>query len=308
MRTIYLRTNFIKTRPSRKAFIAINSTLLILFAAVFILPYLHVLAQSLSDGQEVMRGNIGLFPRSFTLENYRSVIGDSLIWSSLTVTTARVLLGSAIALIVQYMAAYALLKKNLWCRKVFVIFLTIPMFISGGVISNYVIYNSIKIYNTFFVYIFPSAFSFYNMVIIRTYLKSLSDTFVEAARIDGAGELVVLFRIMMPLSKPIIATILIWTIVGYWNDWTTSLYYVNSKSLWTLQYYLHVYLTNAQQTDNLLKELIAQGALIGDYEITVSAQSIQSTQIIFASLPIVIAYPFFQKYFSKGVVIGGIKE
>ena len=300
--------NHIKTSPSRKVFVVTNTVLLVLLSCVFLFPYLNVLAKSLNDASDTALGGLTVFPRAFTLTNFKVVFADETLMSSFFVTVAYVVIGSAWALFVNYSAAYALLQKTLWAKKIFLAILTIPMFISGGLISNLLIYAKLKVYNTFFVYILPQAFSFFNMVVIRTYLSGISDSYREAARIDGASEITVMLKIYLPLSMPIVSTILLWTAVSYWNDWTTSLYYIRNSSLYTMQYVLQQSLKETNRIQTLIANAIANGLPIGNVDSSVSGDSIQSAQIIVTTLPILLVYPFLQKYFIKGVMIGGIKE
>lgn len=300
--------NYIKTSTSRKVFVVFNTILLVFLSFVFLFPYLNVLAKSFNDASDTALGGLTIFPRLFTLTNFKVVFADETLMSSFLVTIAYVVVGSLWALFVNYSAAYALLQKGLWGKKVILAILTLPMFLSGGLISNLLIYSKIKVYDTFFVYVMPQAFSFFNMVVIRTYLAGISDSYREAARIDGASEITIMFKIYLPLSMPIVATILLWTAVSYWNDWTTTLYYVRSSNLYTMQYVLQQSLKEANRIQTLISNAIANGLPIGNVDSSISGDSIQSAQIIVTTVPILIIYPFLQRYFIKGVMIGGVKE
>lgn len=255
-----------------------------------------------------MLGGIGLWPRKWTWDNFNVVLGDPGTWSGLKITALRVVLGSLLSIFVIYAAAYVLLRKGLRFRKFIVTFLTLPMFISGGLISNYIIYAKLGIYNTFLVYILPGAFSFFNMVVIRTYLAGIPEALRESARIDGASEFVILLKIMLPLSMPIVATVLLWCAVAHWNDWTTTLYYILDSSLFTLQYNLQLAFKEAETVQNMIADAIATGRPLGDISTDISGESIQAAQIIVSTLPIVVVYPFLQRYFIHGVMIGSVKE
>ncbi|MDR1094026.1 MAG: carbohydrate ABC transporter permease, partial [Clostridiales bacterium] len=216
----------------------------------------------------------------------------------------------ALALIVTYFAAYALLRKGLRGRGLIVAFLTVPMFFGGGLFPTWLFYSKIHLRNTFFVYILPFAFNFFNMVIIRTYLLNIPDSLRESARVDGASEIRILFQIMFPLSMPIIATVLLWNAVFHWNDWTSTLYFVDIgyRELFTLQYNLEQVLKESQRIQELIKAAMASGRPLGDISDQMTPEAIVSAQIVVSTLPVILVYPFLQKYFIQGVMIGSVKE
>lgn len=261
-------------------------------------------------GKRYDLGGLTFWPRDWTLDNFNVVLGDSSTWTGFRVSVLRVVVGSFVALFVQYMAAYALIRKGLRFKKVIVIIFTIPMFVSGGVVSEYIVYgrNMLGIYNTFWVYIFPHAFSFYNIVVIRTYLAGIPESLLESARLDGAGELVILLKIMLPLSMPIVATILLWSAVGHWNDWTTTLYFVENSDLFTLQYNLQLAVKQTETIQSMIADAIESGRPLGDIDTDITAESIQAAQLIVTTVPIICVYPFLQKYFMSGVMVGSVKE
>lgn len=305
---IIKKENRMKDGVGRNVFVVCNTLLLILLSFLFIAPYLNVFAKALNSAKDTALGGVGLFPRKLSWDNFDIVLKDSGTWQGFKITILRVIIGSLFSLAITYMAAYALLKKHLWGRVFFVSFLTIPMFIGGGLIANYIIFAKIGIYNTFWVYIFPSSFSFFYMVIIRTYLQSIPESLREAARIDGASELRIMWSVMLPLSMPIVATILLWNAVGHWNDWTTTLYYINSPRLYTLQYNLQISLKETEKIQQMIAEALASGRPLGDISSDISGESVQAAQIIVSTLPVIVLYPFLQKYFIKGVTLGGVKE
>ena len=293
---------------ARRAFLIGNGIFMVLLSFLFVAPYINILAKALNAARDTMLGGVTFWPRDFTWDNFRVIFIASSTWRGLIVSVARVVVGSVLSLFVHYMAAYALLRKGLRFKKAIIIFFSIPMFVSGGLISEYIFYPKLGVYNTFWVYIFPSMFSFYNMVVIRTYLQGIPDTLLESARRDGAGELVVLFKIMLPLSMPIVATILLWCAVSHWNDWTTTLYFVENSRLYTLQFNLQQAIKQAETTQNMIQQAIESGRPLGDIDTDITGESIQAAQIIFTTLPIVCLYPFLQKYFMSGVMIGSVKE
>lgn len=298
----------IKVSKSRKVFVVCNTLFLLLLSFLFIAPYVNILAKALNEASDTALGGVGFLPRKWTFDNMMVILIDETTWYGFAVTVSRVIFGSAIALVVTYLAAYALLRKNLRFRKFIVGFLTVPMFFGGGLIATYVIYARLHILNTFWVYILPCAFSFYNMVVIRTYLQTIPESLCESARIDGGTELQIVWRIMLPLSMPIVATIILWNAVFYWNDWTTTLYYITDPKLYTLQYNLEQILKESERASSLIQQAQQSGRPFGDINSDMTPEAIQAAQIIVSTLPIILVYPFLQKYFVQGVTLGSVKE
>ncbi|GHV03105.1 sugar ABC transporter permease [Clostridia bacterium] len=291
-----------------KAFIILNVILMILLSFVFLAPYINVLAKSLNKAEDTSLGGIGLWPRKPTFSNLWMILSYSETIKGFTVTILRTVIGSVWALLVTYFASYAFLRKGLRGRGVILAYLTVPMFFGGGLIPTYVLYSRIHITNNFLVYVLPVGFNFFNMAVIRTYLANVPDSLRESARIDGASEILILFKIMLPLSLPIVATILLWNAVFHWNDWTTTLYYIRDPDLYTLQYNLQQVLKESERIQQLIDAAIASGRNIGDITQNMTGEAVMSAQIIVSTLPIILVYPFVQKYFIQGVMIGSVKE
>lgn len=289
-------------------------TLIIIFMlfiiVVTLFPYLNVLAKALNDSNDTMRGGVTLWPRVLTFENFRILFSDKAMYTAIFVTLARVILVTVFGILVQFMTAYAL-TRGLKGTAVFNVFFLIPMFISGGIIPLYILYSKIGLLNNFWVYVLPGLFTFYNIIVIRSYIQtSIPESIIEAAHIDGISEMGLFFRIILPLSKPILATVALWIMVNNWNDWTTTLYYANqNKKLETLQYKLMLTVKETERMTALINEAIQSG---GDVEglqksVKVSTESMTSAQIIVVTLPIIMVYPFIQKYFTKGITLGAVK-
>ena len=297
-----------KLSLSRKIFIVCNTILLLLCSFAFLAPYVNILAKSFNAAGDTMLGGVTFYPREFTLENYDIVLKDPNIGQSAIISLLRVIAGSLFSLLLQYSVAYVLLRKGLPGRGAIVMFFTIPMFISGGLIAEYIIYAKLNLYDNFLIYILPHSFSFYNMVIIRTYLMGIPESLLESARLDGAGEITILFKIMLPLSMPIVATILLWCAVAHWNDWARTLYFVDNEDLYTLQYRLLLAQKDAEELQKMIQNALETGRPLGTIEGDVSGESIQAAQTIITTVPIVLTYPFFQRYFVSGVTMGSVKE
>ncbi len=297
-----------KLSLGRKIFIVCNTILLLLCSFTFLAPYVNILAKSFNAAGDTMLGGVTFYPREFTFENYDIVLKDPNIGQSAIISLLRVISGSLFSLLLQYSVAYVLLRKGLPGRSAIVMFFTIPMFISGGLIAEYIIYAKLNLYNNFLIYILPHSFSFYNMIIIRTYLMGIPESLLESARLDGAGEITILFKIMLPLSMPIVATVLLWCAVAHWNDWARTLYFVDNEDLYTLQYRLLLAQKDAEELQKMIQNALETGRPLGTIEGDVSGESIQAAQTIITTVPIVLTYPFFQRYFVSGVTMGSVKE
>lgn len=289
-------------------FNVLNILFMILLGIVMIFPYLNTLAKAFNDAADSARGGLTIFPRIFTLENFKTVLKDDAIPTATLVSVSRVLISVVLSIVVQFGAAYALSIKTFPGKKIFVWMYTLPMFISAGMVPLYVLITKIGLLNNFWVYIIPTLFSFYNVVIIRTFIQStIPDSLQESAKVDGANEVTIFFRIILPLSKPILATIALWVMVGQWNDWTTTLYYIRKPSLYTLQYIMMQMVKESERIQQMIQAAIAAGESAEMVRNVPSSESLTAAQVIVTTIPIICVYPFLQKYFVKGIMIGSVK-
>lgn len=284
-----------------------NVIFMIGLCIIMIYPYLNQLAVSLNDGMDTAAGGITIWPRTFTFDNYVKVFQSDSFTNSLLISVLRVVFGTLLSVVITVTAAYAMTKKGLPGRTIVILFLLIPTFISGGLIPQYMLYREIGLMNDFFVYILPGAFTFFNMIIVRTYLQTIPSGLEEAAVIDGANDLQVLFKVVLPLSLPVIATISLWVAVGHWNDWTTSLMFVTKQDLFPLQYVLMKIVKESELLQQMITEAVRSGGS-QKMMLSITPESMKAATLIMATIPIVILYPFLQKYFMKGVMVGGVKE
>lgn len=297
----------IKDSFSRKVFNVCNVIFLLLICVTVLFPYLNTLAKSFNDGQDSARGGIVLWPRVFTWKNYETVLSDPSIMSAFWVSIAVTVIGTATSLLVTFITAYAMMHRNLVGRSWVMYLFLAPMYFGGGLIPQYILYSKIGLLNNFLVYIIPSCFGAYNMIIVRSYLNSIPGSLHEAASLDGANDLTIAFRILLPLAKPVMATVGLWNAVGLWNNWTTTMYFITKKELFTLQYVLVQVLKEAEKIAQIIKEAAMEGIIL-DIEMEVTSVSIQSAQLMITTLPIVCVYPFLQKYFIKGTTLGSVKD
>lgn len=297
-----------KESISRKAFIVFNVFFMLMVIVVMVFPYINVAAKAFNDGADTAMGGITIYPRVFTWENFKTVITDEAFPRAAIVSVLRTVLGTLLALLVQLMAAYVFTNKDLVGRGPLLMFFMIPMYFGGGLIPTYLLFSKLKLLNNYLLYIVPSCFSLYNMTIIRSYMNGLPDSLKEAARLDGAKEFTILARIIVPISKPIIATIALWSAVGLWSDWTTTMYFFTKKNMFTLQYILVQILKETQKIQEMIRKAALEGDVLSVGNFNVTTESVRCAQIIITTIPIVIVYPFLQKYFISGVMLGAIKD
>lgn len=291
-----------KKSKGEKIFNGFNICLMLLVCVVSLYPYLNQLAISLNDGTDAVRGGIGIWPRKFSLDNYRLVFSNKSIISAAFISVSRVLCATLLSLVVIFSAAFGLTRKELAGRKAITLYFMIPAYISAGVIPMYFLYRYTHLINNYLVYILPTAFSFYNMVIIRSFLQELPDSIEEAAKLDGANDIQIMFLVAIPLSKPVIATVALWVAVGQWNDWTTTLMYITEQSLYPLQYIMMRLIKESSLAQQMAQTLDSTEAVARPTPDTVKAAT-----LIVTTLPIIMTYPFLQKYFIKGVTLGAVK-
>ncbi|WP_372662713.1 carbohydrate ABC transporter permease [Cohnella sp.] len=273
--------------------------LLICFATLY--PIWYVLVNSFNEGQDAMTGgNIYWIPRDFSLENYTTVFKNAGIMTAMGVTVAKTVIGVVIHVFFTAMVAYALSRRELIGRNVYMVFGTVTLFFSGGLIPTYLWFRDLGLLDTFGVYIYPAMFSFFDLIIFLAFFREIPEGLEEAAKIDGANDFAIFVKIVLPVSLPVVATIALFHGVWQWNDYFTGLLYTNNADLQPIQTFL--YRVIAQSSSNQIV-----GAAGGAINRTVTSQSIKLATMVITTLPIVLAYPFLQKYFVKGLMIGSLK-
>ena len=248
-----------------------------------------------------MRGGIYWWLRKFSLESYKTVVQDTTIIRAFMVTVLRTLIGTVTSVFFTAMVGYAFSKKHIMGNKFYTILGTITMFFTGGLIPSFITLKNLGLYNNFLVYIIPSLFNFYNMIIFRSFFNELPAGLEESARLDGANDLMIFIRIVIPLSAPVIATIALFNGVGHWNDYFTGVLYINDAELQPIQTYLFRIIASASAS----KTVVAMPAGVTAQQ--VSSQSVRLATMVVTTFPIMCVYPFLQKYFVKGMLIGSIK-
>lgn len=297
---------FIKRSFAEKFFYGLNIFLLLLLAASIIFPFLNILALSFNDGKDAMRGGVFLWPRVFSLDNYKEVFSDDRVMRGYGITIARTVIGTASSVFLTAMAAYVMRSRSLPGKGFLSIFLLITMLFSGGTIPYYILLKNLGLLNRFWVYIVPGLYSAWNIVIMRSFFQStISYSLEESAKLDGCTDFGVFLKIYMPLSKPVLAVIALMNGVGHWNDWFAGAYYVTNTKLRPVQTIIHEMLTQSQRLQKLMQ---SSADAMNVAQRAVTSESLKMATIIVCVVPIICIYPLFQKYFAKGVMIGAVKE
>lgn len=273
--------------------------LLICFACVY--PIWYVLVNSFNDATDALQGGIYWWPREFSIRNYTKVFEDSKVLQAFKITILKTLLGTTLNVFFTAMVAYPLSKSRLIGRKVYMTMGIITMFFSGGLIPTFLLYKNMGLLNNFWVYIFPAAFNFFNLIIFCNFFNDIPSALEESAKIDGANDWTIFTRIMLPLSKPVLATIGLFAGVGQWNDYFGGLMFMtNRPDLEPIQTYLYRMVAQVQSNQ------LASASNISAADTT--STSIKLAAMVITTLPICCIYPFLQKYFVAGVMVGAVKE
>jgi putative aldouronate transport system permease protein len=297
-----MKINFLKRRTKSEAiFDTINILIMLVICFITIYPIWYTIINSFNEGQDAMRGGIYWWPRKFTLQNYVAVFSNSGIVKALGVTVAKTVLGTVVHVFFTAMVAYALSKKDLIGRNIYTTLGLITLFFSGGLIPLYLLIKSLGLLDNFLVYIIPAAFSFYDLLIFKSFFSQIPASLEEAARIDGASDFKIFVRVVIPLSLPVIATIALFHGVYQWNDYFTGMIYINKNDLQPIQTYLYKVVAQAGANSVSANMPGAIGAT------TVTQQTIKLATMVVTTFPIVCVYPFLQKYFVKGMLLGSVK-
>lgn len=286
------------TSLSRKIFVVCNTTFLVLVALICLLPLINLFAISLSGKAAANSGSVTFWPVDFTTLAYEKTFGNNNFLRSIMISLGRTAIGTLFSMFVITTAGYAL-SKEFKGRTPLMWFFVFTMLFGGGLIPSYMVNTSLGLKNSFWVYILPGAFSCYNLILIMNFFKSIPKALEEAALIDGANFFTVLWKIFLPLSKPGLATVALFIMVGHWNEWFTGILYMSDTKNYPLASFLQVIVVQGNQQDLALDPTSA---------LAMSERTIKAAQIFIGALPILLVYPFLQKYFVKGIVMGAVKE
>lgn len=285
-----------------KVFNIFNIIFLLLLVLIVVIPFMSVISSSLVSAKEFATKDYIIFPEVIDFTAYKTLLkGSSVIYDAFTVTMFRVIVGTTLNLLFTYLTAYAMAKKTLPGRNLITLYFFFTMLFAGGLIPYYIVVKSVGLTNNIWVYIIPGLISVWNTLLIRNFIMSIPDSLIESAEIDGANDLQNIFRIVLPLSLPALAAIGLFYAVEHWNNWFDAYLFVSDSSKQPLQLMLRNILISADVNMNMIT-----GQMRGN-EIVPPARSIQNAAVIITILPIVMVYPFIQKYFVKGIMVGAIK-
>lgn len=287
----------------RSIFMVFNYTVLIFASLLCVLPFVNMLAVSFSGSGAVSGGEVKFIPVDFTISSYQFALSGGKFFTALLVSVERVILGSVINIFLCIITAYPLSKnkERLMGRNIYMLFFVITMLINGGLIPTYLVVVKAGLINSIWALILPGALPVFNMVILMNFIRGLPEELEEAALIDGANYLIVLTKILLPVLKPAIATIGLFSIVGHWNDWFGGIIYMNDTAKYPLQSYLQTLL---QSFETLMQK---SGTDYTKLLSMMNARTGRAAQLFLGAIPIMMVYPFLQKYFTKGLVLGSVK-
>ena len=281
-----------------------NAVVLTLVALSCILPILHVFAMSLSSSNAAMAGRVGFVPVEFTLTAYEYLIKKKDFFHSVGIAAMRVLIGTTVNMVLIAITAYPLSRssRQFKGRTAYMVYFAITMFIGGGLIPTYMVIKNLHLLDSFWVLILPCALNIWNVIIMMNFIKGLPRSIEEAALVDGANHWQTLIRVILPMSKPSLASLLLFSMIGHWNAWFDGMFYMNNPDNYPMSTYLATQVINNNQ--NMTNMTPEQLALLS----SLSEKTVRSAQMFIAIIPILIVYPFLQKFFVKGITVGSVKE
>jgi len=291
---------FKRKTTSEATFDIINNVFMFIVLFVTLYPIWYVLVNAFNDGSDAMRGGIYWIPRVFSLDSFKTVFQTSGIMTAMGITVLKTLIGTVIHVFFTAMVAYAFSRRELIGRKAYMLIGTVTMFFGGGLIPYFLLIRDLHLFDSFWVYIIPAMFSFWDLIIFLTFFREIPDGLEEAAKLDGANDFKIFYKVIIPVSMPVIATIALFHGVYQWNDYFTGVIFINNPDLQPIQTYL--YRIVAQSSSNQMISAMPAGMAR-----TVTSQSLKLATMVVTTAPIVFVYPFLQKYFVKGFMIGSIK-
>ena len=294
------KKKMIGSSAGSRFFTGLNAFVLILITLITFYPLYYVLITSISNGMMVMQGKVRLYPIGVTFDSYKSITSDPQLFRSLWNSVLYTVVGTLINIIMSCLCAFPLSRRTFSGKKFFTGMIVVTMFFSGGMIPSYLVVKELGLMDTMWAIVLPVAINTYNMIIIRTSFQSLPESLFESAQLDGANDFIILFRIALPLSKAVLATMVLFYSVSHWNSYFSAMLYLDSKDKYPLQIILRNKLISG-----LFSEEASQSG--GSTSFTVTDSTLRAAVIMFTTLPILVVYPFVQKYFVKGVMIGSLK-
>jgi putative aldouronate transport system permease protein len=282
-----------------RTFNAVNAVILTAVVVLTLYPFVNILARSFSEEHYIRSGQINLLPRGFNLTTYRTVMSDHAFWTNYGNTVLYTVVGTVISLVLTTCYAYVLSKKHLKGRALLVGIAVFTLFFNGGIIPNYVLVNGLGLRNTLWAIVLPNAVSVFNLLVMKAFFETLPLELEEAAAVDGMGTYGILLRIVLPLSKAIIATMVLFYAVAYWNSWFSAFLYMDQSNLFPVTVYLRNLIAGATGGTN--------EGMSSDTQLQIAA-NIKAVTVVLTVLPVLLVYPFIQRYFVTGILLGAVKE
>lgn len=281
----------------------VKVVILAVIVIVTVYPFWNVFIISINDATDSLRGGLYLLPRKLSLAAYANILTRRTFLESIKISVARTVIGTPVAVLVTSMLAYSLSRKDLVGGKFFNMLFIFTMYFGGGLVPYYMVLKNMHLLNSFWVYIIPMMMSVYNMILVKNYIESMPEELFEAARIDGANDLLIFFRMVLPLTKPILMTVGLFVAISQWNSWFDAYLYTSSQSLKPMQSIL-VEILNQYQTKGSVSDQMSKAAA----GVTVTPDSIRMAATMIVTIPIIMVYPFIQKYFVQGIMLGAVKS
>lgn len=293
--------NAIRKSAGEISFDVFNAVLMLVICFITLYPIWYVLIQSLNEGFDAAQGGIYWLPRKFTLDNYKEVFRNNDIIKAFIVSLFRTLIATVFHVFFTAMVAYAFLKRELMGRKLYMSMGIVTMFFSGGLIPTFIVIKTLGLFDNFLVYVFPVMFSFFDLLIFQAFFRTIPEALEESAKMDGANYFMIFLKIILPVSKAVVATIILFNGVFNWNDYFMGIIYINNSDLHPIQTYLYKMIVTSESSKTSL--------LAGGYsQSKFTSTSLQMATMIVTTIPIVCVYPFLQKHFVKGMLLGSVKE
>ena len=292
-----------KTSMGRKVFLAVDVIVILLLCLICMVPLLNLLAYSFSASQPIIENKVFLWPKEFTLEAYQYVLESKEFWSSVSVSVKRVLLGVPLNTLLTILVAYPLSKdeRQFKARKYYVAYMLTVMLFNGGLMPTYYIVSKTKLIDTVWALIIPGAVPIFNCIVLMNFFRGIPSELEESAKLDGASQWQILWRIFIPISKPSLATIILFSLINHWNSWFDGLIYSNHTTNYPLQSYLQTLVTSTT-------EILAQGDVKAIARLVdINDTNMKAAQIFISVIPLMLIYPFLQKYFTTGLTMGSVK-
>ena len=294
---------FIRQSRGEKVFGAANIMFMLFMLVIFLYPLLNMFSISVSNQYAILRAEVSFFPRGFDTVSYKLIFANQDIWRSIGNSLFVALAGCALSLLLTCVAAYPLAFGDFYGKKLFNIMILFTMWFNGGIIPTFLTIRQLGLHDTLWSLIVNSMLVAYNVVIVRSYFQSIPQSVVESARIDGANDYLILFKLIIPLSKPVLATVALWVIVGHWNDYLNSLLFLSSRHNYTLQLVLKELVLNAEASIHNIS-MSSDSSTSGAAAL---GQQMRNGVLVVSMIPMIILYPFVQRYFISGVMLGSVK-